>query len=364
MDSAPEKLENSDHSSSENQRARMGIVVIRVLAIFIEVILFVVVISWLALIITNRWLIDFAIVWPWLMIGSGGVALVALLNLSNSLAQDLWNVVSAAIEANEASYKKNATKLAKENWVSLFSLVVGIVLFEAGNDLADQTQVEKISSVVLEKQAETTNLFWGLHVQHKEEESSTTPPTVSNQPDYVAVFPVFYNRAKLRDGIPLSAHSINESDLIDGVQYDESLNNNLLRKIVDALMPCGTEDRPLRLSIEGYASSEPFFRLKKVNGVEIEDGQYKYSTEFNVRAANLRAANLTNYLRTELIQPDFLSRFDVKPESWSTITEMELARGLNDRPTGGGETNFPQDFLTRSAAIKITDPGRCEVSNA
>ena len=51
------------------------------------------------------------------------------------------------------------------------------------------------------------------------------------------------------------------------------------------------------------------------------------------------------------------------PPTWKTISDMENARGLNDRPLGGGEKEFPQDLFTRAAHIKIVDSGLCDVHN-
>ena len=141
------------------------------------------------------------------------------------------------------------------------------------------------------------------------------------------------------------------------VEYDQKRNNDLLEQLVEALLPCGADDgsRPVNLRVEGYASSEPFVR-------ESDGVPYVYSEDLNVRTANERQAAVESALAALIGDRVDLIRI-AERAPWESIESMESARQFNDRPLGVSTGAIPQDLLTRSAHIKITDAGLCSVDS-
>ena len=137
-----------------------------------------------------------------------------------------------------------------------------------------------------------------------------------------------------------------------------STPDGLVAGLVEALAPCGSPERKVRLRIEGYASSQPFPGIGRAQSVEL-----------NVRLANQRAARVVRALEEVLeVEDERRELFgDLDIAVYEELWEMERDRGFNDRPygaAGDAEIAPRQDFLTRAAHIKVMDAGNCAIEPA
>ena len=85
-----------------------------------------------------------------------------------------------------------------------------------------------------------------------------------------------------------------------------------------------------------------------------------YSEKLNLRTANEREDSVEEALR-RLIGVNAGRIVVTQRKPWQSIAEMEEAREFNDRPMGIAHVGIAQDLLTRSAHIKVIDPGLCSV---
>ena len=163
---------------------------------------------------------------------------------------------------------------------------------------------------------------------------------------YFARFPIAFDAGILSD---------DGTTFVRGAAYDPEANRDLVARLVNALVQCGTADDPVRLRVEGYASSEPF--LNTTGDVTSDD--------LNLRLANERRRSVKEALDAAMVaagSEDALRRFLVtEADDYRTIDEMEADREFNDRPAGDNPSRLPQDFLTRAAHVKVMSPGTCRV---
>ena len=165
---------------------------------------------------------------------------------------------------------------------------------------------------------------------------------------YFARFPIAFEPGDLND---------KGSAFVRGAEYDPIKNLDIVAKLVDALIPCASVNDPVKLRVEGYASSEPFFNTT----VEVS------SEDLNLRLANERRHSVKEALVAAIdaaglagAQHRFLV---VEADDYRTIDEMEADREFNDRPTSEGPYRRPQDFLTRTAHVKVMSAGTCRISS-
>ena len=163
---------------------------------------------------------------------------------------------------------------------------------------------------------------------------------------YFARFPIGFEAGELSD---------DGTAFIRGADYDQDENLYLVERLVNALIHCGTANNPVMLRVEGYASSAPF--RNATADVSSED--------LNLRLANERRRSVKEALDTAIASTepaDARQRILVtEAEDYRTIAEMEEDREFNDRPAGADSNRLPQDFLTRTAHIKVLNPGACRV---
>ncbi len=163
---------------------------------------------------------------------------------------------------------------------------------------------------------------------------------------YFARFPISFEAGDLsEDG----------TAFVRGAEYDPEENLDLVARLVNALIQCGTVEDPVRLRVEGYASSEPFYNTTAT--VTSED--------LNLRLANERRRSVKEALDAAIVatgSEDAQRRFlVVEADDYRTIDDMEADREFNDRPAGEDSNRLPQDFLTRAAHVKVMSPGTCGV---
>ena len=175
---------------------------------------------------------------------------------------------------------------------------------------------------------------------------------------YTARLPVSFAQAD-DGGLCHGPGKVGQEDLADanfgeGVRYDGKRNNEVIATWMAALAPCASEDKPVRLRVEGYASSRPF------------DGCTKQESRLlNVEVANRRAQTVVRALEEGLREPGWAEKeewFRVEPVSFSDLREMERAREFNDRPPSTSAlagAARSQDFFSLAAHIKLLSAGEC-----
>lgn len=167
------------------------------------------------------------------------------------------------------------------------------------------------------------------------------------QPDYYfARFPIGFQAGDLsEDG----------TAFVSGTDYDPNDNSDLISRLVNALVFCGAVDDPVLLRVEGYASSEPFENTTASVS----------SDDLNVRLANERRGSVKDALDSAIAATGLADAqrriLVIEAEDYRTVAEMEADREFNDRPAGDDSNRLPQDFLTRTAHIKVLNPGTCRV---
>lgn len=137
-----------------------------------------------------------------------------------------------------------------------------------------------------------------------------------------------------------------------GLDYARTRDSQFITELVRGLAPCGAdgEGRPVRLRVEGYASSEPF-----------EGAPEDVSVRLNLRLANERRRAVEGELRAEIRRRDLERVIELDEVSdYTEISEMERHRQFNDRPGDSpARGDFEQDLFTRAAHIRVLDLSRC-----
>ena len=143
-----------------------------------------------------------------------------------------------------------------------------------------------------------------------------------------------------------------DSEAATHLAYDPEAHGRIIRQIVSALVPCTSDDSPVELLVEGYASSEPF-------------GDDPVSDQLNLQLAHNRRDAIAAALNRAIERADATGKFKVYVAAdYKDLDQMRRYRGFNDRPAeAGGELPGPlaQDFLTRAAHVRIVDLGLCAV---
>ena len=167
--------------------------------------------------------------------------------------------------------------------------------------------------------------------------------------------PILFERAQL-GGNDETVLALPE-DLSDvrfpaGLDYARARDRDLIRELVSALAACGAAEggRPVRLRVEGYASSEPFERAER-----------DVSLRLNVHLANERRRVVESELRAEVRRLGVEAAIELaEVEDYTGISEMERYRRFNDRPGDSpARGNYEQDLFTRAAHIRILDLSGC-----
>ena len=144
---------------------------------------------------------------------------------------------------------------------------------------------------------------------------------------YFARFPIAFDAGILSD---------DGTTFVRGAAYDPEENRDLVARLVKALVQCGTVDDPVRLRVEGYASSEPF--LNTTGDVTSDD--------LDLRLANERRRSVKDALDAAMVAAgpeDALRGFLVtEADDYRTIDEMEADREFNDRPAGDNPSRLLQ----------------------
>ena len=165
-----------------------------------------------------------------------------------------------------------------------------------------------------------------------------------------ATFPFAFERGTAELGE--RAEDEPDSESATRLAYDPEAHDRMIRRIVSALVPCTSDDSPVELLVEGYASSEPF-------GVSPE------SDRLNLQLAHNRRDAITAALNRAIERADATGRFKVYAAAdYKDLDQMRRYRGFNDRPSeAGGELadHFAQDFLTRAAHVQVVGLGLCAV---
>lgn len=122
-----------------------------------------------------------------------------------------------------------------------------------------------------------------------------------------------------------------------------------LNRLTAALYACATPDRPVRLKVQGFSSTREFVGVNGIDG----------SNELNLKAANLRAANVTAHLESPE-GSDTESNVEVRHVPWPDYADIR--RPFLDAPEGIERTE--QELLNRSVLVEIEDAGACAVEAA
>lgn len=135
----------------------------------------------------------------------------------------------------------------------------------------------------------------------------------------------------------------------------------LIAQLTRGLAECGSPDRPVRLQIRGFASSQPFDADCASNG-----DSDRLSRRLNRDIANARAqavveeiaAAEVNY-RAQVNSQGTSRGITVEPIIWPTFEAMKAGQRWNDEDARGYRTE--RAILTRRAEIVLIDSGDCEL---
>ncbi len=277
----------------------------------------------------------------WLVMASsvlGGGLIVQLgLKFIEDLFSDGWKVLRDSIKLGPRDFEKRLNGFMKHGYNLSLIVLVSLILF-------NHTKTTDVRA------------------------ESTLPVVVYSfdpaQDNYSSSrFPIFFDKAKLKDGYDISLNPNNsEVEFTDGVEYLPN-GNIKLADLVKSLVPCGTKELPVRLTVEGYASSQPF-RSKSLNPPR----DFIHSRDLNVLVANRRGSTIGDKLNEEIdkLKAEDRVRITVdKVAQYNNLKAMENLREFNDRPyqrraeiKGSGPDSMlsnspPQDFFTRVAHIKV-----------
>ncbi len=167
--------------------------------------------------------------------------------------------------------------------------------------------------------------------------------------------PILFERGQLKEsedpGFALR-QDVSETPFSAGLDYAWSRGGEMIRALVTSLAPCGAAEggRPVRLRVEGYASSEPF-----------ERAEGDASQRLNLHLANERRRAVEGELRGEIRRLDAEGVIDLdEVGDYTEISEMERDRQFNDRPGDSPPRgSYEQDVFTRAAHIRVLDLAEC-----
>ena len=343
-------MNGTDKSSRREQWRRIGLIVMRALLIALA--------GYLAWWTAFKWLPGYIAALlngdlpDWVRVGLGGLAGATLLVLVQSIVQlpnRIADLIRSLPQRPWEEFRRRSLGVAE------IVLVPGLCLLFAmglGKEASDSSKAEA-ASIALEQTRKAMRLQ-GYTAQRASRLDSIGVGTRGSN-DYFARFPVAFLGSELPKGAATGDIDLDDVEFERGVKFT-SQPDALLAGLVEALSPCGSPKRKVRLRIEGYASSQPFPGIGRDQSVRL-----------NVRLANQRARRVAEVLAGVLeANREAPERFDdLDVAVYGELWEMERDRQFNDRPFGtASQEARPQDFLTRAAHIKVMDAGNCAVGVA
>lgn len=171
-------------------------------------------------------------------------------------------------------------------------------------------------------------------------------PSVGRQPRIWVVF----ENAKLDDD-PTGTQPAIERLTVNsrGIAISEEQRARL-DLLAAALRACATPDRRVRLNVQGYSSTREF--------LDAQGRPMDVSEALNVKAANLRAANVTAQLRGPDEHAD--DGINVVHAAWQKYPDIR-------RPFLDSREEFQstdQELLNRAVLVEVLDAGGCAVEAA
>ncbi len=339
-------MNGTDESKRNEQWRRRGVIVLRLLLIALA--------GYLAWRTAFKWLPGWIAaplsgdVPDWFRLGLGGLAGATLVLLIQSIVQlpnRILDLIRSLPQRPWKEFRRRSLGVAE------IVLVPGVcLLFAMGlsQEISDSSKAET-SRMVL-KQAREAMRLQGLTAP-RAARLDLIGVGARGSDHYFARFPVAFQGGELPNGAATGDFDLDDIQFRQGTEF-ASPPDALLSRLVEALAPCGSPGRRVRLRIEGYASSQPF--------PEIDPDE---SARLNVHLANQRAKRVAKVLTSLLEANDEAAeRFDdLDVAVYGELWEMVRDREFNDRPIGAGQEALPQDFLTRAAHIKVMDAGNCAV---
>lgn len=167
-------------------------------------------------------------------------------------------------------------------------------------------------------------------------------------------FPILFERGQLErggEGGLSFPEDLSDVRFSAGLKYAQVQDRDLIRELVRGLAPCGAEGgRPVRLRVEGYASSEPF-----------EGAEAEVSRRLNLHLANERRRAVEGDLRVEIRRQGVGGAIELdEVRDYTETSEMERYRQFNDRPSDSPRRgNYQQDVFTRAAHVRVLDLAAC-----
>ena len=280
------------------------------------------------------------------------------LDFLRKLLADIIATVQASLQRDPKPFRARLAGL-REHAISLIFLVFALLVVT--RHFINESGIPNFRELIKEQVIEALE-----DQEYTRERAVVLDLLPSLQDSFIyARIPIFFNVADLD---PDHGDVIDsEDDFRDGVSYTDDMYEHKVsvEELVDRLKPCGTKDTPVRLRVEGYASSKPF----QVSN----DNERKESDRLNVIVANLRRNSVEEALQTK-IDDEKLGQVVklAKGKDYESIKEMKLFRRFNDRPSEDTTTSecsesdanshrsCPQDLFTRSAHILILDLGKCK----
>ena len=160
---------------------------------------------------------------------------------------------------------------------------------------------------------------------------------------------VVFDNARLDDapagaeGVPERLTKRSRGIAISGAQLER------LDRLRDALRACATADRPVRLEIQGFSSTREFMGA--------DGAPMRHSEALNLKAANLRAANVIDHLIRD--DGDAESTLAIRHVPWQTYADIR--RPFLDAPEGVERAE--QELLNRAVLVEVQDAGACAVED-
>ena len=308
----------------------------------------------------------------WATLLGGGLGVWAFFLVRSGIIQDAFDlvpkmktVVASLPSPAWSTYFDSAWDLAKTLIMPCVVTVFAMVF--VGEHIVDQVTDPQPSPLAAQIDELRTDLGSRLdRIEGNIEDTSTYMAAMETQGytteraqrlDRISTEPVPTDYYFARFPISFGPGSLNDegTTFVSGAVYDPVRNLDIVARLVDALIQCGSVDDPVRLRVEGYASSERFTNT-------MADG---ISDDLNLRLANERRRSVKSALVERIAAVGTVDAqrriLVVEADDYHTIDEMEADREFNDRPRGEGPNRRPQDFLTRAAHVKVMSPGTCRV---
>ena len=288
---------------------------------------------------------------------AGGLIIQLGLDFVRKLIGDFIAIVRASFQRDSSPFRKRLFGL----WEHAFSLFLCVfALLVLGGHYVNKSDIAGFREYI---KNEVTRAITEQGYTRERAVVHDLLPSLQDSFIYARI-PIFFNVAELD---PNSGGVVtSEDDFIDGVKYiDDKYEYKIsVGDLIDSLKPCGTKDTPVRLRVEGFASSKRF----NVSG----NNDQKESDRLNLLVANFRRCSVEKALQTKIDDEKLGELIKVvRGKDYESIEEMKIFRRFNDRPTGGnmaGERREAgavnrisprQDLFTRTAHILILELSKC-----